>query len=234
VNEKGLSERIKYTFKDGELLKLALTHSSCANEMKMPKYRSNERLEFLGDAVLEFLISEELYSRFPALEEGEMTRLRAAIVCEASLCRCGNAISVGDFLRLGRGEEQNGGRKRPSIVADTMEALIGAVYVDGGVDAVKAFVSDAFSPVIEAAAAGRLMVDYKSKLQEMLQMGGQVSIEYEIEREEGPEHDKLFFVALRGNGAVIGRGCGKSKKEAEQSAAKEALEKGWPDCILNV
>jgi ribonuclease-3 len=223
LNEAVLVEKIGYRFKDAALLETALNHKSYVNENGMSKSYSNERLEFLGDAILEGLISEELYKRLPSVEEGVLTRLRAYIVCEKSLFRVAGAFSLGDFLNLGKGEEQCGGRNRPSVVSDALEALIGAVHLDGGAEAARRFVMSAFAEVIGEAAAGSASSDYKSDLQERLQADGQVDIRYLVDRQEGPDHDKLFHISVFRNGERIGRGSGRSKKQAEQAAAKDAL-----------
>jgi ribonuclease-3 len=225
LNESDLITRIKYEFKDTDLLGTALTHSSYANERSLSKFDSNERLEFLGDAILEGIISEELYNRLPRVEEGVLTRLRAYIVCEKSLFRIADAFSLGDFLNLGRGEESGGGRGRASVVSDALEALIGAIYLDGGADAARRFVLDTFAEVIEEAVSGEIGDDYKSHLQERLQVGGRVDIRYLVDRQEGPDHDKLFHVSVLKNGERIGRGSGRSKKQAEPAAAKNALDR---------
>jgi len=226
VNELEFQEIIQYHFKDINLLKNALTHSSFLNEGKQLQTINNERLEFLGDAILDAVISDYLYSRLNNGEEGELTKLRAVIVCERSLAACGIGLSIGDYLRLGKGEENSGGRKRGSIVADAMEAVIGAVYLDGGWNAVHDFVIRIFSDVIEDAISGKLHMDYKTEIQERLQSHGEAEISYVIEREEGPDHDKTFYANLIFQGNVIGSGSGRSKKEAEQQAAKQALERG--------
>jgi ribonuclease-3 len=225
LNENDLITKIKYKFTDTDLLKTALSHSSYANECGLSKFDSNERLEFLGDAILEGFISEELYSRLPQVEEGALTRLRAYIVCEKSLFRIAGSFSLGDFLNLGKGEESGGGRERASIVSDALEALIGAVYLDGGADAARRFVMETFAEVIEEAVSGEIGDDYKSNLQERLQVGGKVDIRYLVDRQEGPDHDKMFHVSVLKNGERIGRGSGRSKKQAEQAAAKNALER---------
>lgn len=226
MNELDFQKIIQYVFKNGMLLKHALTHSSYINEGKSPQVGNNERLEFLGDAILDAVISEYLYSRLEHVEEGELTKLRAVIVCERSLAVCGTRISIGEFLRLGKGEENSGGRKRGSIIADATEAVIGAIYLDGGWDAVRYFIIRTFSELIEDAIAGRLHMDYKTEIQERLQSHGEADISYVIEREEGPDHDKTFYANLVFQGNVIGSGSGRSKKEAEQQAAKQALERG--------
>jgi ribonuclease-3 len=227
LNEAVLSEKMKYRFADVRLLQTALNHTSYVNENSLSKFGSNERLEFLGDAVLECFISEALYRRLPQTEEGALTRLRAHIVCEKSLFRIACAFSLGDFLNLGKGEENGGGRDRPSVVSDALEALIGAVYLDGGAGAAQRFVTDIFAEVIEEAVSGAATDDYKSDLQERLQTEGQVDIRYAVDSQEGPDHDKLFHVSVFRNGKRIGRGSGRSKKQAEQAAAKNAMEKDF-------
>ncbi|MDR1571134.1 MAG: ribonuclease III [Clostridiales Family XIII bacterium] len=231
MNDKALSEKIGYGFRDARLLRMALSHSSYVNEAGLTRFQSNERLEFLGDAMLESIISLELYSRLPYVGEGDLTKLRAYIVCEGSLFRCATAFSLGSFLNLGKGEERNGGRNRPSVVADAMEALIGAIFLDGGRDAAEGFVMRALAPVIEEAMTGVEDGDYKSRLQETLQTDGAVRLCYRMERAEGPDHDKLFHVSVLMDDSPIGSGMGKSKKQAEQNAARNALEKS--SCTLN-
>jgi ribonuclease-3 len=225
LNENLLIGKIRYRFKDLTLLRTALNHTSYVNENGLSKFDSNERLEFLGDAILESLISEELYRRLPPMEEGALTRLRAYIVCEKSLFRVAGAFSLGDFLNLGRGEEQGGGRTRPSVVSDALEALIGAVYLDGGAEAARRFVMRVFAEAIEEAISGAAVVDYKSDLQERLQAEGQVEIRYLVDSQEGPDHDKLFHISVFKDGKRIGKGSGRNKKQAEQAAAKNALER---------
>lgn len=218
------AQALGYTFRNEGLLENALTHSSFINEAHGQYEENNERLEFLGDAVFDLLISEYLYERFAHVEEGSLTRMRAAIVCEGSLAQCGQALDVGRALRLGRGEEMTGGRERVSVVADSMEAIIGAIYLDGGIEAARTFVLERFRSIIEEAMEGKRFRDYKTEIQEKLQAGGRAEIAYMVEREEGPDHEKVFFVALRADGRIIGRGSGRSKKEAEQNAARAALE----------
>jgi ribonuclease-3 len=224
MNERELLAKLKYRFNDETLLQKALNHSSYVNEKGLTKFDSNERLEFLGDAMLEGFISLELYNRLPVQEEGDLTKLRAYIVCERSLFRCASVFSLGDYLNLGRGEEGSGGRKRPSVVADAMEALIGAIFLDGGREAAEKFVLRTFAPLIDEAVSGFAKMDYKSRLQELLQAEGQVVILYKVDKEEGPDHDKVFYVSAYSDDKKIGNGVGKSKKQAEQSAAKDALE----------
>ena len=226
MNELDFQKIIQYDFQNVNLLKNALTHSSYINEGKWQQTGNNERLEFLGDAILDAVISDYLYRRLDHVEEGELTKLRAVIVCERSLAVCGNRVSIGSYLMLGKGEENSGGRSRCSIIADAMEAVIGAIYLDGGWNTVHNYVIRIFSELIEDAISGRLHMDYKTEIQEKLQSHGEAEICYVIEREEGPDHDKTFYANLVIQGNVIGSGSGRSKKEAEQQAAKQALERG--------
>ncbi len=213
---------IKYAFKDKSLIQNALTHSSYTNENNLKE--SNERLEFLGDAIFDGVISEILYNRLPQESEGQLSKIRSAIVCEASLVRCGREMQLHNLIKISKGEESTGGRFRDSIIADSMEALMGAIYLDGGWEEAKAFIGETFYNTIEEAIAGKLFFDYKSEIQELLQKQGQAQIQYKVYKEEGPEHDKTFHVNLFLNGERIGQGKGKNKKEAEQQAAKYALE----------
>lgn len=227
MNEFVLQKILNYEFNNIEYLYKALTHSSYVNEGKhLGLDFNNERLEFLGDAIFDAIISEYLYNKLESVKEGELTKMRAAIVCEKSLAKCGSKISLGNYLRLGKGEEHTGGRNRGSILADAMEAIIGSIYLDGGWDAVKDFVLMIFESTIEDALSGKLHMDYKTDIQEMLQSKGEADICYVLEKEEGPDHDKIFYINLTFNGKVIGSGSGRSKKEAEQHAAKQALERG--------
>jgi len=220
----GLEAVIGYTFRQKDLLILAMTHSSYSNEAKgkSEKYPCNERLEFLGDSVLSFVCSRYLYETFTDLPEGEMSRIRAGAVCEKALCRQANAISLGSYLYLGHGEECQNGRSRPSILADAFEALLAAMYLDGGIEPVKAFLL----PRIEAEVQGILSagrdLDYKTVLQQVIQQERGDLLEYVTVDETGPAHCKVFTVEARLNGNVIGRGEGSSKRNAEQNAAKEA------------
>ena len=224
---KDLEAALGYRFSNITLLQNALTHSSYANERWHNSLLSNERLEFLGDSVLGMLVAEYLYRNFPDRPEGELTRMRADMVCEQTLADVANSICLGDHLLLGHGEERFGGRCRDSILADAMEAIIGAMFLDGGYEAAEKFVVRVFRDTIDKAVGGKLFSDYKSEVQELLQKkGSSVTITYEIDREEGPAHDKTFFVHLECNGQILGNGSGKSKKEAEQKAAREALERG--------
>ena len=214
-----LQKKIQYTFKNPELLHRALSHSSYVNE-RQNEHQSNERLEFLGDSVLGFITAEYYYSQFKAYPEGDLTKLRAAMVCEKSLCVFAREIGLGEYLLLGKGELCTGGRERPSIQADAFEALIAAIYLDGGIDEARRFV---LRFVRKAAAAPGAFHDYKTKLQEIIQKNPEESVEYVHVGESGPDHDKRFTVEVHLNSNIIGRGVGKSKKLAEQEAAHEAL-----------
>ncbi len=211
---------IGYTFKDKELLKLALTHSSYANENKLPS--DNERLEFLGDSVLGFVTAEYLFSEYKSRHEGALTKLRAAVVCEKSLFKFSEKISLGDYIFIGKGEEHTGGRNRPSIVSDAFEAVIAAMYIDGGIDVVRPYILSFIKDAVKREASFK---DNKSLLQEEIQRKKGNSISYEELDEIGPDHDKLFRFSVKLNGEVIGVGEGRTKKEAEQAAAGDALAK---------
>lgn len=227
MNNGDFEKTIKYQFKDKELLKTALTHSSFGRERAMQAKVNNERLEFLGDAFFDAIISVELYKRLDKVDEGRLTKTRALIVCEKSLATVGTRLKIGQFLNMGRGEENSGGRKRESIIADAVEAVVGAMYLDGGYPAVEEFVSREFQGTIDDALSGKLFADYKTQVQEALQKRGQKTlISYHLDKEEGPDHDKTFYVHLVCNGRTLGSGSGKSKKEAEQNAARVTLEEG--------
>lgn len=220
-----LQQRIHYEFRDENILDIALTHSSFVKENR-EDHESNERLEFLGDAYLDAVIGEALYLAYPEEEEGFLSRTRSAVVCEDALANEAEKMELGEYLKLGKGEEKSGGRSRKSILADALEALIGAIYLDGGYDAVKGFVLDTFGEELEGIRDGSLATgDHKSTLQEMLQQNGAVDIKYVTIDETGPDHDKTFTVELRVNGKPQTRGSGKSKKKAEQQAAKRMMEK---------
>lgn len=222
MNETALEKKIGYRFRNRLLLKEALTHSSAANE-KGHETKCNERLEFLGDAVLNLLVSRHLYDRVEELKEGQLSKLRATIVCERSLAELGKTLGLDGILHLGRGEELSGGRERPSIIADAVEALIGSIYLDGGFDAATSFVIANLETTIEKAFSGRLFRDYKTEIQELLQGQGKMEIDYRIDNEIGPDHDKTFFISLWNGEKKLGEGKGKTKKEGEQNAAKAAL-----------
>jgi ribonuclease-3 len=217
-----LEENLGYEFKRKALLKTALTHSSWANENKKSGAPCNERLEFLGDSVLGFIVAEFLYNHQPEMPEGQMTRTRAELVCERSLMSAAGVLELGSFLKLGRGEELGGGRERPSILADAFEAVVAAVFLDGGLEPAKTMVTRfILSGHIKADAAG---CDYKTLLQELVQRKSGRTLSYHLTGEAGPDHMKLFTVEVQLNGEVRGEGSGKSKKEAEQAAARVAYE----------
>jgi ribonuclease-3 len=215
-----LQRVIGYRFKNPALLETALTHSSFANEQRKAR-ESNERLEFLGDAVLSMVVSDDIFRRRTA-SEGELTKIRASLVCESALAGYARMIDLGKWLRLGRGEEQNNGRSRPSILADAFEALIAAVYLDGGFEAAVNFVLKFTEETVEHATASDLK-DYKTQLQEIIQKNPEERISYVLVDEQGPDHEKWFVVEVRLHSNVIGKGSGRSKKSAEQQAAREAL-----------
>lgn len=221
---KEFEQKIGYQFQNRNYLETALTHSSF-NREKNTKHQDNERLEFLGDAFFDAVISVELYERLKHVTEGKLTKTRALIVCESALAQVARGYELGSYLNLGHGEDTGGGRHKDSILADSMEAVIGAIYLDGGYQAMQNFVKKSFSRMIDQAIDGKLFSDYKSEVQEILQGKGKpVTIAYETDREEGPAHDKTFFVHLSCNGEIMGKGIGKNKKEAEQNAAKQTLE----------
>ncbi|MBQ8827361.1 MAG: ribonuclease III [Oscillospiraceae bacterium] len=213
---------IGYTFKNKELLHEALSHSSYANEHKHGRH-SNERLEFLGDSVLSIVVSEHLFAHFKHLPEGELTKIRASLVCEKALYEFSKKIELGRFIFLGKGEENSGGRERPSIIADAFEAVIAAVYLDGGMENAKKYVLG-FIPKNLDKNSSKNLNDYKTVLQEIIQRNPEEKVEYVLTGESGPDHNKLFEMQVMLNSNVIGTGTGRSKKLAEQMAAKEALE----------
>ena len=217
-----LEKKSGYHFQNPHLLKQAMTHSSYANEHKAKGYHDNERLEFLGDAVLEVVSSEFLFRHYPALPEGDLTKLRASIVCEPTLALCARELDLGDFLLLGKGEEHTGGRKRDSIVSDAMEALIGAIYLDGGFASAKEFVHRFIMTDIEHK---KLFYDSKTILQEMVQSQGEEALVYELLGEKGPDHNKTFEVRALIGTEEIGRGTGRTKKAAEAMAAYKGILK---------
>lgn len=217
---KGLEERIGYRFKDSSLLQQALTHSSFTNEQRINKTGHYERLEFLGDVVLELVSSDFLFAHHPNMPEGELTKLRASMVCEPSLAFCAKDLELGQFMRLGKGEESTGGRKRDSITSDAMEAVIGAIYLDGGMEPAKEFINRFILSDLEDK---QLFFDSKSTLQELIQGNLKKSFGYELLEENGPEHDKTFVVEVNMEGERLGCGMGRTKKAAEQQAAYQAL-----------
>lgn len=219
----GLKSKLGFRWQTPALLTKALTHSSCVHESRGHGLCHNQRLEFLGDAVLELLISEHLYKMFPDRTEGELTKMRAASVCEPSLAKVARRLDLGRCLRMGRGEERSGGRERPSILADAFEALLGAIYLDQGLEVSRRVILECLSPIIDDVVAGRLDRDYKTELQEILQQTSPEPLSYIIMNETGPDHDKTFTAGVIYKGRVIGQGLGHSKKEAEQRAAKDAF-----------
>ncbi|HAA25472.1 MAG TPA: ribonuclease III [Ruminiclostridium sp.] len=220
-----LEKNINYVYKDKKKALEAITHSSYAYERKDRKLNSNERLEFLGDSVLSFVITKYLYKEVSDMPEGEMSKLRASVVSEASLSCCAKKLKIGDALLLGKGEKAMGGRERASILADAVEAIIGSLFLDGGIDAAEAFIRKHLNENYIKAIQGELFFDYKTRLQEEIQKKGQYSIRYSVINEKGPDHDKIFTVSVSVNDEVMGTGKGRTKKEAEQNAAGDALDK---------
>ncbi len=219
-NLETLEGCIGYCFRDKNLLKQALTHSSFTNEQKINKTEDYERLEFLGDAVLEMVSSNFLFHAYPKLSEGELTKLRASMVCEPALAFCARDLELGKFIRLGKGEELSGGRERESITSDVMEAVIGAIFLDGGIEYAKTFI---LSFILSDLENKQLFYDSKSNLQELMQGTLKKEFHYELLEESGPEHSKSFVVEVIMEGKSLGRGLGRTKKAAEQQAAYEAL-----------
>ena len=224
---KELESALGYRFHNVALLQNALTHSSYANERWHNSLLSNERLEFLGDSVLGMLVADYLYRNFPDRPEGELTRMRADMVCEQTLAAAANKIGIGEHLLLGHGEEQGGGRSRNSILADAMESVIAACFLDGGLGAALTVVQKFI--LVEVPVTRLHNVDYKTRLQELVQQKKNQTLSYALVGESGPDHDKQFVVEVRLNGNVVGSGSGSSKKRAEQSAAASAIEKLFPD-----
>ena len=218
-----LEERLCYSFRNRALLETALTHSSYANENRASGIVCNERLEFLGDSVLGVTVADFLYRHFPDMPEGRMTRLRAELVCEQSLHRVALELHLGDYLRLGKGEEHNGGRKRASILSDAVEAVIAAMYLDAGMETAAEFIHRCLLDDVRAIETPSF-TDYKTSLQELVQRHSGQVLSYELVGEEGPDHAKTFRVQVCLNGEPLGRGTGRTKKEAEQTAAANALE----------
>ena len=216
-----LEERLGYEFRDPSLLRTALTHSSYANERRASGRVSNERLELLGDSVLGMTVADHIYRRYGSMPEGRMTRLRAELVCEQSLHKVALRLRLGEHLLLGRGEEHSGGRERPSLLADAVEAVIAAMYLDSGMETAAAFINRELLSDL-GAAEPVLFNDFKTALQELAQRRGQ-TVAYELTGEQGPDHSKTFSVRVLRNGETAGEGVGHTKKEAEQAAAGAAL-----------
>ncbi len=215
-----LEEQIGYTFQNKHLLALAMTHSSYANEQRGRKKANNERLEFLGDAVLEVTISDYLFREYPAYDEGKLTKLRSSLVCEYTLAICARDVSLGSFLLLSKGEDITGGRERDSILSDAFEALIGAIYLDGGLEKASCFIHDYLLKDVEDKT---LFYDAKTILQEMIQARGDCNLQYVLTKESGPDHNKEFTVEARIGGQAYASGTGKTKKGAEQIAAYQTI-----------
>lgn len=221
---KDFQKMMGITFTDEKLLRQAFTHSSYVNEHHRKPHEDNERLEFLGDAVLELTVSKFLYKKYPLMSEGELTKLRAAVVCEPALVEFSNELSFSKFVLLGKGEEHTGGRERPALLADVFEAFVGALFLDKGIDTVVEFLDRVVFPKINAGAFSHVM-DFKSQLQELIQRDGTGMLEYRILQEKGPAHNREFISLVSLDGAELGTGTGRSKKEAEQHAAEAALRK---------
>ena len=220
---KTLEEKIGYSFRDRSLLENALTHSSYANEHRTMGISSNERLEFLGDSVLQIVSADYLFHAYADRPEGDLTRIRASLVSESALFQFAQEINLGEYLRLGRGEERCGGRTRPSVVSDAFEAVIAALYLDGGMEVARKFILPFITEGKHAEA------DYKTRLQEIVQQNPEERLSYVVEQESGPDHDKQFSVEVSLNGTIVGKGVGSSKKRAEQDAARCAIENLFPD-----
>ena len=219
-----LEKSLGYTFRDKELLRAALYHSSYANEHRGCGISSNERLEFLGDAVLGMVTADDLFTKYPDLPEGDLTRIRAALVCEESLHEVAQSLHLGDYLQLGKGEEMGGGRQRPSILADATESVFAAVYLDGGMEEARSLIHRVLLDKERVEVVEERRRDFKTELQELVQRKPNQVLNYELVSATGPDHAKEFTFCVKLNGDVIGLGKGHSKKEAEQVAAKTALE----------
>ncbi|MBE6068251.1 ribonuclease-3 [Clostridium pascui] len=222
VELKTLQRKLKVIFKDERLLDVAVTHSSYANQKKNIGY--NERLEFLGDSVLQLIITEYLFKNYKNKSEGELSRKRSLIVCENSLFEVAQKWELGQYINMSKGEELTGGRDRISILADCVEAVIAAIYLDKGIEVIKEFVIRNFFNIIEKAMKDEIILDYKTKLQEKLQERGDVEIIYDLLKYEGPPHRRKFYTQVKLNDKILGHGSGYSKKQAEQNAAKEAIK----------
>ncbi len=221
----GLARLLSLPIKNIQLLDQALTHTSYANEHRQAKVVHNERLEFLGDAILDLVVGEYLFKTYPHMPEGELTKARASIVCEETLSACSKAIGLGKYLLLGKGEKASGGAERASILADAFEALLGAIYIDCSYEVVESFVLSQLQGALIAVDEGTFEQDYKTLLQEFVQRKGEQDIRYELLASMGPDHNKIFTMVACINGVYYESGVGKSKKEAEQQAAKLTLDK---------
>ena len=221
MNIEKLEKSIGYTFKDKKLLRQALTHTSYAYENKI---ESNEKLEFLGDSILEFISSKYIYNNYKKLKEGEMTKVRAEVVCEESLYEVASKHNFSDFLLVGKSERSSNGNRKMAIMADSVEAIIAAIYFDAGIEQAEKFIIENLKESIEKSSKNVGMKDHKTVLQEKLQENGNVDIEYDIIKEEGPDHDKKFTAEVKCNGKILAQGIGRTKKQAEMEAAKKALD----------
>lgn len=222
---KALEKTIGYSFKKETILKRALTHKSYANEKKMPAHEDNERLEFLGDAVLELAVSQLLMERYPGFSEGDLSKMRAAVVNEKMLASLAKRFRLGEYLYLGRGEEQTSGREKSSLLADAYEAILGGIYLDRGYEKAARVVRRHFTELLDQTPRHEFYQDFKTELQEKCQSLYRVAPRYRLAAERGPDHDKLFDVELYVRNELMGRGIGRNKKEAEQEAARQALGK---------
>ena len=216
-------QRLDYQFKNRSLLVNALSHTSYTNEHGLPKTSSNERLEFLGDAIVDMVVSDYLYRNYPELPEGSLTKIRAAVVCEGSFAHIAGSMGYGECLLLGKGEQATGGRERASVLADTFEAVVAAMYLDGGMDKVSEWIIGHLEGPIKLAVSGRAVKDYKTELQELVQKGDHGKVGYSVIGEEGPDHAKTFTVEVSIDGRAMAQGKGTSKKDAEQAAAGAAI-----------
>ncbi|MDO5547670.1 MAG: ribonuclease III [Eubacteriales bacterium] len=217
-------DELIYQFKDASLMTTAMTHSSYANEHRDMHMQNNERLEFLGDSILGLVSADYVFHRYPNVPEGQLTKVRAAVVCEKTLYEVAKELGLDHHLLLGHGEEMGGGRQRPSILADSVEALIGAIYLDGGLEAARSFILSFLPEKVDLAENGHAFRDYKTALQEIVQKNRQETLKYRLSGESGPDHDKRFTVQVLLNSNIFAEGVGRSKKEAEQMAARAALE----------
>ena len=217
-------DELIYQFQDASLMTTAMTHSSYANEHRDLHMQNNERLEFLGDSILGLVSADYVFHRYPNVPEGQLTKVRAAVVCEKTLYEVAKELGLDHHLLLGRGEEMGGGRQRPSILADSVEALIGAIYLDGGLEAARSFILSFLPAKVDLAETGHAFRDYKTALQEIVQKNRQETLKYRLSDESGPDHDKRFTVQVLLNSNIFAEGVGRSKKEAEQMAARAALE----------
>ncbi len=224
MNFKELEKKLGFKFKDSNLLKEALTHRSYLNEFKKQRIQSNERLEFLGDAVLSFIVSSWLFKEFPRCHEGKLTNLRSNLVKTASLTQVAQKLKIGEYLLLSKGEKESQGQENPTLLANTVESIIGALFLDQGLESAKTFIRANFEPLLEEVIRSGRLKDYKSLLQEKIQAQKGQSPVYKTIKEKGPEHDKIFTVNVLAEGEILATGIGKSKQKAQEEAAKQALE----------